>query len=86
MKEKLFEHSDKFTEYICKCGRPCLVNRQKNIYRCKYCLDNTEPCEVSTGYASKIFAQELDAMGVGMRRMTKPYQYERYASADEEKQ
>jgi DNA-directed RNA polymerase beta subunit len=75
-REKLIYHSDKFTEYVCRCGRPCVVNRQKNIYKCEYCGDNAEPMAVPTKYASKIFAQELDSMNVGMRRYGKPYTYE----------
>ena len=77
-KEKMIYHSDKFTEYICKCGRPCIVNRQKNIYKCKYCGDNTEPVAVPTKYAAKVFSQELDSMNIGMRRMVKPYTYQNY--------
>jgi DNA-directed RNA polymerase II subunit RPB2 len=77
LNEKFFGHSDGFTEYICSCGRPAIFNQQKNIYKCKYCLDNAQIAAVPTSWSSKLFMQELDSMGIGVKRMLTPYVYEK---------
>lgn len=53
--EKFFEHSDKYTEYICRCGRAAIVNPAKNIYKCSFCKDNAELFAVPTSWSSKLF-------------------------------
>jgi len=79
LNEKFFAHSDGFTEYRCRCGRPAVVNKERNIYKCKYCKDNAEVAAVPTSWSSKLFMQEMDAMNIGVKQILTPYTYERMA-------
>ena len=76
LQEKFFDHSDGFTEYICRCGKAAVVNTKKNIYKCKYCKDNADISAVPTSWSSKLFMQEMETMNVGIRRHLTPYIYE----------
>jgi DNA-directed RNA polymerase beta subunit len=82
IKEKFFNHSDGFTEYICKCGKSAIVNTKLNIYKCKYCKDNADISSVATSWCSKLFVQEIETMNIGMRRYLTPYIYESVQSSD----
>lgn len=77
LNEKFFQHSDGYTEMICLCGRPAIFNEQKNIYKCKYCGDNAQITAVPTSWSSKLLMQELDAMNIGVKRLTTPFIYMR---------
>ena len=74
--EKYFEHSDMYKEYICRCGKPAIVNVDNNMYKCKYCKDNADIAEVQTSWSSKLFMQELDSMNIGVARQIEPFTYE----------
>lgn len=76
LQEKYFNHSDGFTEYICRCGKTAIVNVAKNYYKCKYCKDNADISEFQTSWSSKLFIQELETMNIGIRRHVKPFTYE----------
>ena len=76
MQEKFFDHSDGFTEYICRCGKSAIVNAHKNMYKCKYCKDNADIAAVPTSWSSKLFIQEMETMNVGIRRHLTPFTYE----------
>lgn len=76
LQEKFFDHSDGFTEYICRCGKAAIVNIKKNIYKCKYCKDNADIAAVPTSWSAKLFVQEMETMNVGIRRHIMPFTYE----------
>lgn len=76
IQEKFFEHSDGFTEYICRCGKAAVVNVKRNIYKCKYCKDNADISAVSTSWSSKLFVQEMETMNIGIKRHITPFIYE----------
>lgn len=76
LREKFFDHSDGYTEYICRCGKAAIVNVKKNIYKCKYCKDNADISAVPTSWSSKLFIQEMETMNVGVKRHIKPFIYE----------
>lgn len=76
LSEKFFNHSDGYTEYICRCGKSAIVNTKKNIYKCKYCKDNADIAAVPTSWSSKLFVQEMETMNVGIRRHLQPFTYE----------
>lgn len=82
MSEKFRDHSDGYNYYVCKCGRPAIVNVRKNIYKCKYCRDNAEIAEIPTTWSSKLFMQEMDAMNVGVKMHLEPYEYENFNIKD----
>ena len=74
--EKFFKHSDGYTEYVCRCGKPAIVNHEANVYKCRYCKDNAEIVAVPTSWTSKLFMQEMESINVGIRRMVRPQTFE----------
>ena len=76
--EKFYDHADGYIEYLCKCGRPAIVNHHENIYVCKHCGDNADIEAIPTSWASKLLMQELRSMNIGVLRKTKPYSYTTY--------
>ena len=73
MAEKYFDHSDGFTEYVCRCGKAAIVNTKKGIYKCNYCKDNADIVAYPTSWSSKLFVQEMETMNVGVRRLPDPF-------------
>jgi len=73
--EKFFNHSDGFTEYVCRCGKSAIVNVEKNIYKCNYCKDMAEIAGYPTSWSSKLFIQEMETMNVGIKRLPDPFTY-----------
>ncbi|NCA22358.1 MAG: hypothetical protein EBS86_14635 [Crocinitomicaceae bacterium] len=80
--EKFFKHSDGYTEYICRCGKPAIVNHKENIYKCKYCKDNADIIAVPTSWSSKLFMQEMESCNIGIRRVPRPFTYETNDTSD----
>jgi DNA-directed RNA polymerase II subunit RPB2 len=76
LREKFFNHSDGYTEYICRCGKPAIVNHRDNVYKCKYCKDNADITAIPTSWTSKLFMQEMQSCNVGIRRIPRPFIYE----------
>jgi len=74
--EKFFHHSDRYTEYICRCGKPAILNHKENLYKCKYCKDNADIVAIPTSWSSKLFMQEMESTNVGIRRLPRPFVYE----------
>jgi hypothetical protein len=84
MAEKFYKHADGYTEYICRCGKPAIVNHKENIYICKYCKDNADITAIPTSWTSKLFMQELETCNVGIRRIPRSFQYEINDTPDRE--
>lgn len=76
LREKFFNHSDGYTDYICRCGKPAVVNHQENVYKCKYCKDNADIVAIPTSWTSKLFIQEMKSCNVGIRTIPRPFGYE----------
>jgi DNA-directed RNA polymerase II subunit RPB2 len=76
IREKLFNHSDGYVEYICRCGKPAIVNNKEKIYKCKHCQDNADIVAIPTSWSSKLFCQEVQSCNVGIRRIPRPFSYE----------
>jgi DNA-directed RNA polymerase beta subunit len=74
--EKFFDHSDGFTEYVCRCGKSAICNIEKGIYKCNYCKDNADIIGYNNSWSSKLFIHELETLGVGIRRVPEPFKYE----------
>jgi DNA-directed RNA polymerase beta subunit len=75
--EKYFAHSDGYTEYVCRCGKSAVVNIGKGIYQCNYCKANASIVAYPTSWSSKLFIQELETLGVGIKRLPQPYTYDK---------
>lgn len=84
LREKFFNHSDGFTDYVCRCGKPAIVNNREKVYKCKHCKDNADITAISTSWTSKLFIQEMQACGVGIRRIPKPFNFEIQDTKDRE--
>ena len=76
--EKFYDHSDGYTEYICRCGNPAIVNIKINLFRCDFCKDNADICAVKTSWCSKLLIQELKSINVGIKRNIMPFIFENY--------
>jgi len=76
LSEKFFDHSDGFTEYVCRCGKSAVCNIEKGIYKCNYCKDNADIIGYNNSWSSKLFIHELETLGVGIRRIPEPFKYE----------
>jgi DNA-directed RNA polymerase beta subunit len=74
--EKFFDHSDGYTEYVCRCGKSAVCNIEKGIYKCNYCKDNADIIGYNNSWSSKLFIHELETLGVGIRRVPEPFKYE----------
>jgi DNA-directed RNA polymerase beta subunit len=74
--EKYFDHSDGFTEYVCRCGKTAVFNKERNIYKCNYCQDDAEIIAYPTSWSSKLLMQEMESMNVGIKRLPGPFTYD----------
>jgi DNA-directed RNA polymerase beta subunit len=75
--EKFYDHSDGYTEYMCRCGRPAIVNVEQNVYKCHICRDNAEIFKVPTSWSSKLLFHELGGMEIGVLRKPEPFIFEK---------
>lgn len=82
IREKFFNHSDGYTEYICRCGKSAIVNHRENIYKCTYCKDNADITAIPTSWTSKLFMQEMQSSNIGIRRIPRPFIYQQYDNND----
>jgi DNA-directed RNA polymerase beta subunit len=82
LSEKFFSHADGTTLYICRCGKPAIVNLSQNppIIKCKYCLDNAQIYAVPSSWSSKLMtSQEIPALNIGVRTIPEAFTFERNA-------
>jgi DNA-directed RNA polymerase II subunit RPB2 len=71
LKETLQDRSDNYVTHVCqKCGLLAIVNKEKEIYVCKSCSNNTKFSEIRIPYAMKLFLQEVQSMNVASRLLT----------------
>jgi DNA-directed RNA polymerase beta subunit len=76
---KLMTDSDGYNMYVCRnCGQLPLVNLYEQIYICHTCRDNADIAMVRTKWASKLFVQELNGMGIGIKFMLRPFTFDIY--------
>jgi DNA-directed RNA polymerase beta subunit len=76
LREKFFNHSDGYVDYVCRCGNPAIVNIEKNIYRCNICNNNADIVAYNTSWTAKLFAHEMMSCNVGVKRIPAPFTYE----------
>ena len=70
IKERLFKESDYYTTGVCsRCGKFAQF-KLRNTYICKTC-NTTDIGDIEIPYAGKLFFQELYAMGITPRIVTK---------------
>ena len=75
MSEKLRDHSDRFVWNMCKCGRPAIVNRKYNTYKCTVCKDAAIIRPMETTYSSKMLMQMLTTANIDIRLKPEEFEY-----------
>lgn len=78
--EKFRDDSDGFAVYVCRtCNKIPVVNEQQNIIICKTCESakmDPDVVKIRSTWSSKLFWQELESMGIGVKLGVDPYKYE----------
>lgn len=72
LKERLCSVSDECTVYVCDlCGLVAVADLDRKIFECRSCRNNTRISCIKIPYAFKLLVQELMAVNVVMRLMTR---------------
>lgn len=68
LKERLMDVSDKFDAYVCSnCGNYAIVNDSEELYICDKCEQYNDFQHIKIPYATKLFSQELQGIGINMK-------------------
>lgn len=68
LKERMLDVADNYRVFVCKkCGQFCIVNPERNIWKCNICKNQTDIIQVRIPYAMKLLIQELHTMCISSR-------------------
>ena len=71
LKERMMDSSDNYRVFVCKrCNSLADCNPEKQMYKCKACVNTIDFAELRIPYAAKLMLQEVNAMGIGTRFLT----------------
>ncbi|KAK4486930.1 hypothetical protein RD792_006241 [Penstemon davidsonii] len=72
LKERLFDQSDAYRVHVCeRCGLMAISNLKKHSFECRSCKNKTDIVQIYIPYACKLLVQELMAMAIVPRLLTK---------------
>jgi len=69
-KDRIYDSSDKYEVYVCKCGLIAVFNHEKNVHHCLTCKNSNEFYRCQIPYACKLLFQELLTMNISPRILT----------------
>lgn len=73
LQDKFRPHSDGFTQHTCRCGTSAIINVANKLYKCTRCKDMADISRRESTWTAKMFKQECESMGIGMRMIPEPY-------------
>ncbi|KAF9612408.1 hypothetical protein IFM89_039441 [Coptis chinensis] len=74
LKERLFDQSDAYRVHVCeRCGLIAIANLKKPTFECRRCKTRDGIVQVHIPYACKLLFQELMAMAITPRMLTKEF-------------
>ena len=72
---KMFEDSDAFNMYYCRCGIEAIVNHELGLYKCSRCGENADIVKVDSAWSANLFMKQVNFMGVDTEFKLAPFTY-----------
>jgi DNA-directed RNA polymerase II subunit RPB2 len=79
LQEKFIDHSDVYYIYVCKnCNKRAVVNEKHKIYKCKFCVDNSNIVKIKTTWSCHQLFDEIESCNVGIRYHPNENTYQKF--------
>lgn len=75
--DKYSNHSDGYTDYLCRCGLRIIYNKKMNLIRCSECGEKCDPVAIPSSWSAKMVHQENECADIGARLKPVPHRYDR---------
>ena len=79
LQEKFIDHSDVYHIYVCKnCNKRAVVNEKYKIYKCKFCVDDSNIVKIKTTWSCHQLFDEIESCNIGMKLYPKENMYQKF--------
>lgn len=79
LQEKFIDHSDVYHIYVCKnCNKRAVVNEKYKIYKCKFCVDDSNIVKIKTTWSCHQLFDEIESCNIGMKLYPKENTYQKF--------
>jgi len=79
LQEKFIDHSDVYYIYVCKnCNKRAVVNEKYKIYKCKFCIDDSNIVKIKTTWSCHQLFDEVESCNVGLRYFPNENTYQKF--------